>query len=189
MLVGHRERAVTGMRLRAGEHLEQHYPTRVHIGARVGDAARDLLGGEVRGRADEHPGPGVADPRRGPRQPEVGDLHRAALAEQDVLRLDVAVDDPALVRSGQTGQDAVDDIEGLARAEPAALAQQLPQRPAGDVLHDQVEQTAVGALIVDRDDVRAGQAGHGPRLAGEPPHEFLVAGQLGVGDLQRHRTI
>src|SRR3712207_7415259 len=35
------------------------------------------------------------------RQPEVGDFHPPLAVEQDVLRLDVAVDDPLLVRELQ----------------------------------------------------------------------------------------
>jgi hypothetical protein len=177
------------MRLGAGEQLVQQHAGRVHVGAGVGDAARDLLRRQVRGRSDDHPGSGVADPRSGPGQPEVSDLDRIAVAEQDVLRLDVPVHDPRLVGGSQAAEHPADDVERLARAEPAALAQQFPQRPAGDVLHDQVQQASVGTLVVDGDHVRAGQPRHRPRLAGKAPDEFRIVGQLRVSDLERHRTI
>ena len=54
--VGHRQRRVAPVRRGAGEQLEEHDPGRVDVRAGVGDAAGDLLGGDVRDRAEHHAG-------------------------------------------------------------------------------------------------------------------------------------
>ena len=70
-----RQLGVARERRPAGERVEQHGAERVHVGARVGVLAADLLGrGEV-GRADEHAGAGEAGGRgRVLGQPEVGQV-------------------------------------------------------------------------------------------------------------------
>ncbi len=69
-------------------------------------SADDLALAQVLGRRVEHRGqvllprrldPELADPRR----PEVGDLHEVVGRDEDVLRLDVAVQEPALVGGGE----------------------------------------------------------------------------------------
>ena len=93
------------------------------------------------------------------------------------------------MRGCQAGEDSLDDVERLARAEPAALDQQLAQRPAGYVLHGEEEDVAVRALVIYGDYVRAGQPGDGPGLFDETPDEIRVGGQLRVRDLERHRAL
>ena len=53
-------------------------------------------------------------------QPEVGDLDPAVVGEQDVLGLDVAVDQPGLVRGAERGEHRLEHLEGLPRAQVAA---------------------------------------------------------------------
>ena len=87
----------------ARQHFEHHAAQREEVAAAVEVAARGLLRAHIRRGAD-----GDADLRehhagrcrRGHQRlanPEVGD-DRVAFVEQDVLRLDVAVDDVAPVR-------------------------------------------------------------------------------------------
>ena len=187
--VRHRQGGVAGKRLTAGEQLEQHDPGRVHVGAEVGPAAGHLLRGEIGGGADEQAALGVAHIGEQPGQAEVRDLDRVGVPEQHVFRLDVTVRDPGRVRGGQPGQDALDDVERLARAQPGALVQQVPQGPAGHVLHGQVQGAPVGALVVHGDHVRVGKPGDRPGLGDEPPDEVLVAGELRMHDLQRDRAV
>ena len=54
VLVGDVDGGVAGERLGAGEHLEEHQPGGVDVAAGVGDAALDLLGGEVGDGAQQH---------------------------------------------------------------------------------------------------------------------------------------
>ena len=187
--VRHREGGVAGKRLTAGEQLEQHDPGRVHVGAEVRAAAGHLLRGEIGGGADEQAALGVGHVGKQPGQAEVRDLDRLGGSEQHVLRLDVTVRDPGGVRGGQPGQDALDDVERLARAQPGALVQQGPQGAAGHVLHGQVQGAPVGALVVDGDHVRVGKPGDRPGLGDEPPDEVLVVGKFRMHDLQRDRAV
>ncbi len=189
MLVRHRERGIADVRLPAGEQLEQHDPGRVHVGAYVRGTAGHLLGREVSGRADEHAALGVARPGQQPGQAEVRHLDRAWAAEQHILRFDIPVRDARVVRRGQPAEYAFHDVERLARAQPPALAQQVPQRLAGHVLHGEVQRAPVRALVVDGDHVRVGEPGDRPGLVNEAPDEILVVGQLRVHDLQRDRPV
>ena len=68
---------------------------------------------------------------------EVGDLHPALLVQQDVLRLDVAVDDALVVGVLQRLADLRTMASASSRRESAG-PQQLPQVHAVHVLHQQV---------------------------------------------------
>ena len=94
--------AVLGVGDLAGQHLVQHATERVDVRATVDRVALDLLGGDVVGRP--HPEAGPGQPSGRPRtlgQPEVGQVRvrlRGLVGDQDVRRLDVAVDQSARVR-------------------------------------------------------------------------------------------
>ena len=77
-----------------------------------------LLGGHVAGRAHDLAGLGLPCPRLQPLgQAEVGDLGDAVAVEQDVGRLEVAMDDAGLVRRVASAL--------------ASVAIELGRRPAG----------------------------------------------------------
>jgi hypothetical protein len=151
--------AVVG--LDAGEHLVEHDARRVDVRAGSGDAALDLLGREVGDRAHQDAaGCGVAGvPADRTGQPEVRDLDPVVVGEQDVLGLDVAVHDPGLMGGAQGRQHRLHHLEGLPRAEVAALTDQVAQRTAADELHREEHVPLVGALVVDRDHVGVGEPG------------------------------
>ena len=87
------------------------------------------------------------------RQPEVGQLRVAALRDQDVLWLDVAVQNARLMGRGQRVGDIYQQLDGLA---PLALRSSRPlsQRAAIDELGDQILAALELARIVHGDDVR-----------------------------------
>ena len=108
----------------ADQQLVQDRPQGVDVGERADllGLALGLLGGHVAGRAQDRLG------RRQARfdvqdlgQAEVGDLGRAVGGEQDVARLQVAVDDPQPVRLGDAAGQRLDQ-----RRRP-------PRRPGGAV--------------------------------------------------------
>ena len=111
---------------------------------------------------------------------EVGDLHRAVEAEQDVLRRHVAVHDVerlarlvrALVRVVQPVRDLAHDVGGDVGREAlvrlARATHELAEVRPLDVLHaEELALVAVVLKIVDLDDVRMVQARRELRLVGE----------------------
>jgi hypothetical protein len=125
----------------------------------------------------------IAEPGLG--QAEVEDLHVAVGSQHDVGRLQVAVDDPVLVRRLQPVGDLAGDPHDLVRRHRPLLhapAQVLPLHQ----LHHQEADPAFLLETVDRGDVGMLQAGQGPRLALEPGLALGIARELGRQDLDRH---
>ena len=109
-----------GERRHAGHQLVREQADRVDVHAVIGGrVAGELLGRHVRRRADRDAGGRhAADRHRGAdgfRDAEVGDERVRALRE-DVRRLDVAVDDAALVGEGERVDDVVQNAHDFARA-------------------------------------------------------------------------
>ena len=98
-----------------GEHLVEHARQRVEVAAAVQvSLAGGLLRAHVGGSTDRHAGGGERLRTRSihcPRDPEIRDDGVAAL-EQDVLRLDVAMDHPPGVRVAQCVANFASDLEG-----------------------------------------------------------------------------
>ena len=185
VLVRDAERALAGVRDLAGDHLEQQDPGRVDIGPAVRIAPLDLLGGQVRDGADDHPlrhALAVGLDRAG--QSEVRHLDPAVVGDQDVLGLDVPVHEAGGVGGGEGLEHGVEEHERLLGRERAVLPQDVAQRPARDVLHREVDQAVVLALVVHRDDMAVGEPGGGARLALEARDEGLVVRQVRVHDLE-----
>jgi hypothetical protein len=164
--------------------------TAVDVGAGIGGAVSHLFGRQVGGGADQRRRRG-GDGARGDRagESEVGDLDPAVGCDEDVLGLDVAVHEPGRVSGGEGGEHVVHDRDGFRGGEPAAATKNAAQRLSGDVLHDEERVATVGALVVDRDDVRVVERGSGSRLAGEAGDELRVVGKAGVHDLDRDPTV
>ena len=111
--------------------------------------------------------------------------------DQDVGRLDVAVDDAAGVGVGQGAQHVLGHAEHRRVARRARVAQQLQQRAPVHQLPDQVEALAVLAPVAQRDDARVVEAAGGAHLGAHPRREaeldrdhldrHLVAGHQVVG--------
>ena len=100
------------------------------------------------------------------RQAEVGHLHPPAAVQQDVLRLDVAVDDALVVGVLEGVANLRHDGQRLARRDPAG-AQQLPQAHPVHILHQQVIDPVRLAELEEGDDVRMQQLGQRLGFAGE----------------------
>ena len=77
----------------------------------------DLFGGDIVGRADNLPIGGRLAVRRPvgfkEGQPQVEDLHLAVRGNHQVRRLDIAMDQPALVGRVQANRDLADDLAGI----------------------------------------------------------------------------
>ncbi len=111
-------------RQRAGQHLVEDHPQRIDVGAgvHVQPAGHRLFGGHVLGRADHRPGlrkQRVLRKRLVDRlgDPEVDHLgHRLAVYQlhQHVRRLEIAMDDPLLMRVLDRLADRDEQFESLA---------------------------------------------------------------------------
>src|ERR1051326_4450614 len=163
------ERRLADERRVAGEHLVEHDADGVDVGARVDDRlAAHLFGREVVERAGERAGAvqrigGVAAAgERG--HAEVEDFHAAVATQHDVLGLDVAMNDPRLVRRGERARYAQRNLDGLGEWQrPAREA--VPQRLALDVFAGDEVHAVVDADVEDGDDVRVVEHRRALRLA------------------------
>ena len=170
----------------AAEALVEHAAERVEVGAAVDRLALELLGGGVLERADEEAR--LRQTRRGHllRDPEVAQVDALRrLRDEDVRRLDVPVDEPAVVRRVERARDLLQQVERLPEPERPLLLQQRAQVDALDVAHGDVEEAVRLARVVDRDDVRVVERGGDLRLADEALAEGVVAGQRRRHQLER----
>ena len=148
---------------------------RVDVRARVDVLqAADLLGRDVLGRSD-----GLSRLRQALvlvhalGDAEVHELQLGPAGEHEVVRLDVAVDDPERVRDGERAHRLAHDLDRVALAEPPAL-QKRAEGLAVHVLHREVVDALDAAEVVDLDDVGVVQARGRAGFLQEPLHEPLV---------------
>ena len=125
---------------------------------------------------------------------EVEDAHvqaNAALVEQeDVVRLDVAVDDALAVGVDQGQQHLAAELQARLERQCPLRRQAFAQRLALQILHDQVRAVdRVDAEVVDDDDVRVGELAGELGLALEARVELGLAAQLGVDELDGHFAV
>ena len=143
-------------RVRPRERLVEDEPERVEVGAPVDRLPRGLLGRHVGERADD-----VARPRQRVLAGELGDaevgqLRRAAararhVGDDHVLRLDVAVDDAALVGVGERVGERQPDPQDVA-VRQLVRRLELGERAALDQLGDEVAVAVRLAGVEQRDD-------------------------------------
>ena len=86
------------------------------------------------------------------------------LADQDVARLDITMDEPAPMCRVQACRRVPDDRDGTGGREWAVTAKQLAQVAAFDVAHGDVENAAAFIGVVHRNDVRVIERGCQLRL-------------------------
>ena len=119
------------------------------------------------------------------RQAEVQHLHHAVRAHLDVRRLQVAVDDPLLVRGLERLGDLFRDRQRIFNRDRAAidaLRQVLPL----DQLHHECVQTSRSLDRVDRGYMWMVEGCEGPRLALESRKAVGVGRERVRQDLDRH---
>ncbi len=145
------------------------------IGPSVGARPFAQLRGHV-GRRPRHRSVGRVQVVCAVREPEVGDAHAPARAHEHVGRLEVAVDEPSLVRGREPAPRGDEGLDHGALAQ-AAAPQPRGERLPFDELHREEDPTAVGAELVDRHDVRMGQARQRLRLPDEAVARVFVRGR------------
>jgi len=124
-----------------------------------------LLGRHVGGGADQRSGLGQRVRTGDPRDAEVGDLGSALPVEDDVRRLQVAVDEVVLVRVREPIGDLRRDPLRLRVGERGRRLQAVLERSSGQVLEDHVWAAVCFPVVVQPGDVRMRQGGDGAGLA------------------------
>ena len=147
-----------------GEGFEQHEPERVDVNGGVDRLAPHLLGRQIGGGARNRArcGGDRAVERAG--DPEIGEAGFAAVVEQDVRGLDVAVDEAARVDVGQCGREPgaqAQDVGGGQGSFVEARGERGPVDQVGDEIGAAVR-AGLGAAVVQRD--QPGMAQRAQRL-------------------------
>ena len=165
-----------------GQQLPQHDPQAVDVGAGVRDLAPRLLGGEVRRAAEHDAGRGLFLLEHAARQPEVRQLHLAEVAEEDVGRRDVAVDEVQVAVAVDVGERARDlapdvqrDVERDARPRADAAVPDLAQVLAFDQVHRDEELAVDLTGVEGRHQVGVRQTKDDLRLVEKPVGLGVVA--------------
>ncbi len=109
-----------------------------------------------------------------PRETEIENLASAVAREKEVLRLQIAVDDPFVVSRGQRSRDLDPQTCGLGDGERTAR-QGLVKALSLEELRDQIGDAALVPDVVYRENVRMVQSRSGPCFELETP------GALGIG--------
>ncbi len=154
---------------------------RPEVGGGAGIAAAYPFGGQVVDGADQFAGPGDGGVALDRGDPEVGEEHLPVAGEQDVARLDVAVQHPGAVGGAQGAQYVESDAGRLARGDLAALLGGVGERGPVDVLHDDPRALVVLDDVVDGDDPGVRDARRRPRLLLRPG---VQDEPVGLGDVQ-----
>lgn len=119
--------------------------------------------------------------------PTVKNLHLAALGDEDVRRLDIAVDDAARMRRFQRIRDLNSIIQDHIERQRLVVDPVL-QRLAIEEFHGDERLAAVRSDVVNRADVRVIERGCGLRLALESFERRGIVRRFVRQKLQRDRT-
>ena len=175
--------------------LEEHHGQRVEVGAEVGGPALRLLGRHVVGRAHHRARGGEPSRVRLDRgdagDPEVHDLELGRLGEdQHVLGLDVPVDDAALVGGPEPVAHLLRDREADPERQRAAVADEVLEGHALEVLHRDVGDARGLAEVVGPEHVAVRDAPGELDLLLEALEEGRVAREgLGPQQLEGHDLV
>ncbi len=166
--------AVDCERAFAREHFVQHQPERVHVGPRRDLAPFLLFRRHVAWRSRDL---GRVAPLVGEiRETKVRDAGATSSVDQDVGRLQIAMQNAAVVCRRETGAELACELERLVRWQPANAPQQRREILAVDVLHREEVLAADFADVVDAAHVRMGD------LPREP--DFLMEARQPVGAMR-----
>ena len=173
------------------QHLVEHAAEGVDIrpGIQI-PFSGSLLGTHVGRRPHRHPRLGQGLPSSADRtgDPEIGDQGATIAGQQDVLGLDVAVDDAMLVGVLEGQRRLPRDAQRILHRKLFLSGEPVAEALALDIRHRKPQLTRRFPRVVNREDVGMLQPGDQPDLALEP-FGTKSDGELGMQDLQRHRSL
>ena len=112
----------------------------------------------------------------------------AGRRDEEVLRLQVPVDDPLVVRGRKASGNLQRVFERLVRGNRPGF-QLLAERPSFEKLHDGIGNIGLASEIEDREDVRVRQRGYDLGLVLEAGERLHVAGERVGKDLDGHVAV
>ena len=173
------------VRALAGEDLEQDQAERMNIGCGRRSGACELFRRHVL-RRPRNLRAGIVR-RRG--DSKIGDANVALAVEHHVRRLQIAVDDAAVVRRRDAGAQLPRDVERFVLRKAPDAAEQRAEILAVHVLHRQKRTAVRFAEVVEADDVLVRHLPRDAQLVVKLGQTRCVA-RDGLGqELQRHRLI
>ena len=187
-------------RIDAGEHFVKGDPDGEDVGALVQPLRQRLLRAHVDELPFDHPGFGFDRAQLRLRDSEVDDLHVAAVRNEDVLRVEIAMHQVQrsaghvgqVVRVGSPVADllrqAAAQLGGNLLLPPHRGVDQVAQRFALHVFHGDEISAGLLSELEDLHDVAVVHLRGEPRFAEECLHEFLALGEVGE-DLLHHQHL
>ena len=123
------------------------------------------------------------------RQPEVGQVAVVATVDEDVRRLDVAVNEASLVGRVEGICDLPEQGHGAIRRKHPLRGEQPLQVAAVDQPHREIKAPGHLTRVVDRNDRGVIERGCQPRLAQEALAEANIPGELRCEELERYMPL
>ena len=171
-VVGHalqnRQCRLRSERRPASQHRVNHAAEAEKVGAVIERFPTRLFRRHVHRRTGHNSATCQAGIVGGTRQPKVRDLHLLlrSVIDQDVRRLDVAVNQSLVVGGSQTLRDLPGDIQSLRRVKRAGAVEAVLQCFTRHEFHDEKRQRFFSGLV-NADDVLVLNQRRGPRFAQE----------------------
>jgi hypothetical protein len=166
----------------AGEELVHHEAERVDVALDRRWLTRELLRSHVSRRAGAR-----ADFSYQTGEPEVGDAQLAPAVEHQIRRLQIAVEDSAIVRGREPGTELPREIERLVGRQATDPLRERREIFAVDVLHREKRQAVHFADVVDAADVRMRDLSRAPDLLVELREPRGIAADRFREKLERDR--
>ena len=168
MLQGDGQRAVPAEWNLPRQHLEKDDPQAVNVGPLVEIATACLLRRDVLGRPQHRAGLSQLDRSHHSGDAEVGQLRVAGGVEEDVLRLDVAMDHVLVVGEIEGIGELRRDFKRPVLGQGTPLIDELLERRSREVFHRDVAGAIDGSPVVCANDVGMAQPDRGLRFALKP---------------------
>ena len=175
------------------EHLKQGAAQRVQITANIDVAGiAGLLGTDIIKCSQGHPAlgqPVIGIALEPTGQAHIHELGSSLRREDDIRRLDIAVDDAARGCMDQGLGDLKRDVHRLTHGQRSVLVHPPPYRDAFDVFKGDIVIGAVLANAVHPRDILVVEPGRRPSLLIKPLHDLRITRLIEGQELERHVPI